>query len=205
MNGKWKAGLASVFAVTALGGVLALDVNAHNTPAPKTAMSPPAAAEDYTREWEQVKRDAVEDGWSRESVAKAFERLSAEMDAENRADRIARGLPAEPTAEETAYYDSLDALVSAQLDTVEAGCAWDGGDYDARLHGTNYGWCTVDADTSSLTHTREACTAVQGRWTQQGDRYPDLKSAGDAVVAVGPTDAVSPVTGTCVLTDGSDE
>lgn len=203
MNAKWKVALGSVLAVTAIGGVLALDVNSQTAPREKTALSSPVA-EDYTREWEQVKRDAVNDGWSAKDVSDAFESVRVEMEAKTRADRVARGLPAEPTPEETAYTDSLDALVYAQLDTVEAGCGWDGGKYSARLHGTNYGWCTVDGANNAepLTHTRDACTAVQGRWTQQDDRFPDMKSAREAVVMVPATDAKDPVTGTCVLTKG---
>lgn len=193
-------GLASVFAVTAIGGgVLIMD--AHNTPAPRTVAGEYPALEttDYAPK--------VDKGWSASDFSDAWERMRVEMEAKTRADRVARGLPAEPTAEETAYTDSLDALVTAQLDTVKAGCAWDGGEYEARLHGTNYGWCTADADASPdpLTHTRDACTAVRGRWTEQGDRFPDMKSAREAVVMVPATDAKDPVTGTCVLTDGSDE
>lgn len=204
MNGKWKVALGSVLAVTAIGGVLALDVNSQPAQREKTALSA-TVADEYSAAWEDVKRDAEQEKWVR-GVKEAFERLSEEMDAETRADRVARGLPAEPTVEETAYTDALGAHTEAMLDVVETACAWDGGDFDARLHGTNYGWCTADgADNADpLTHTRKACAVVQGRWTESADRFPDMKSANEAVVAVGPTDAVSPVTGTCVLTHGSD-
>ncbi|MEX3644404.1 hypothetical protein [Mycolicibacterium porcinum] len=194
MNGKWKLALGSALAVTAIGGGVFVLV-AHNTPAPRTVAGEYPALE--TTEY----APKVE-GWSAKDVADAWDRVRAEVEAETRADRVARGLPAEPTPEETAYTDALDAMVTAQLDTVEAGCTWDGGKFNARLHGTNYGWCTVDADTSSLTRTREACTVVQGRWTQQDDRFPDMKSAREVVVMVPATDAKDPVTGTCVLTKG---
>ncbi|WP_277243497.1 hypothetical protein [Mycolicibacterium obuense] len=199
MNSKWKVALGSVLAVTAIGGGVFVLV-AHNTPAPRTVAGEYPALE--TTEY----APKVE-GWSAKDVADAWDRVRAEVEAETRADRVARGLPAEPTPEETSYTDSLDALVTARLDVVEAGCGWDGGKYNARLHGTNYGWCTVDGANNAqpLTHTREACAVVQGRWTEQSDRFPDMKSAREAVVMVPATDAVHPVTGTCVLTDGSDE
>lgn len=202
-RGTKIAGLVLAVGVVLGGaGVVGYTATRSAQSAEKTALT--GLADDYTAAWETLKDDA-ENGWSKEDL----EKVKRELEAEERADRIARGLPAEPTPEETAYNDAMDSwgpLTQAMLDAVQAGCAYDGGDWDVRLHGTNYGWCTADAAGRgvdvALTHTRDACSYVRGTWTQSDDTFPDLKSAHDAVVIVGPSDAKQPVTGTCVMVYG---
>lgn len=100
---RMQAAIAGVALTALLGGMLAVDVASHPAPQEKTPLSSVPAA-DYAEEWEQLKREAVDEGWTQAQLqeAKDAAQLHAcavdlsddptpEVEDERRAEKLAAG------------------------------------------------------------------------------------------------------------------
>ncbi|SIC63001.1 Uncharacterised protein [Mycobacteroides abscessus subsp. abscessus] len=67
---RTKAAVAGVALTALLGGMLAVDVASHPAPQEKTPLSS-VPADDYTAEWGQLKREAVDEGWTQAQLQEA--------------------------------------------------------------------------------------------------------------------------------------
>ncbi|MBN7484537.1 hypothetical protein P5W04_10380 [Mycobacteroides abscessus subsp. abscessus] len=129
-----------------------------------------------------LKTQAVSEGWTAQEVEDAYASIS----------------------------EGISEGYSSQIDNpllpLDVGCVLDGGEYDARLHEDDLGWCVVPAGAGDfpLSNTRFGCYMVSGEWTDSTGRFPDLTNTDIPAVGISgdSTPDIPKVTGTCVRPGG---